>query len=127
MKKENAVIGATKASIHKWKLWSTQNEVAMIGNSTTKIGVSKQWTAQTMAIPIPKRSNQPHGWGVDVECEEKSCITKTLTRSPVFARSLHLTCSKISQNLKINNTYSAYKIFLKYFLTNEDKVSESEL
>jgi len=74
IKKENAVIGATIASIHKWKLWSTQNEVAIMGKSTTKIGVSKQWTAQTIAIPIPKRSNQAHGCGADVECKEESCI-----------------------------------------------------
>jgi len=59
-----------------------------------------------------------------VECEEKSCITRMLTRGPVFARSLHLIRIKISQNNEIINTYWVYKIFLKYFLTNEGKVVE---
>jgi hypothetical protein len=42
MKMAKLVVGMTKYSIHKWKLWCTKNEVAIIGNKTIATGVSRQ-------------------------------------------------------------------------------------
>ena len=58
MKKEKEVKGTTNANIQKWNLWSTQNELAIIGRTTISTGVNRQWTAQSNAIPTPIRSNQ---------------------------------------------------------------------
>lgn len=99
---DKTVRGTTNKSIQMWKLLSVQKVVAMIGRETTKTGVRRQWTAQTIARPIPNRSSQAQGWDVD----ELQVVVVELSRMYDLAKLCCLLQSFCNWNLwKTNKIY----------------------
>ena len=68
------------------KVFVNPKEEATIGKSTTKIGVSKQWTAHINAMPTPKRSSQAYLAQARVSVDELRDICFFYLEGELFAR-----------------------------------------